>query len=349
MTTEEFEYGFDVLYNNVSSNQAPGLTSYEKSVFLTKAQDEIVKAYFSPYLNKVQQGFDGNERRQIDFSKLMRTIEGTSVTPSISIHPGSNTGYYALPNDILLYINEILRVTRGTGVTQLTVVPLSYTEYNTLMSKPYKRPLKNQAWRLITNGAANSYTYVDYEKIASTLAQLNDGDVNTANVNKIYNAINGVELTVLGATLREVIGNVWGRVFTTKGIFENNEDIDSQDLLDVSLIEDELNELVKGSTVASSDTVVEIIPGPHDVINSYVVRYISRPTPIVLEDFTNEGVSINGVQTPQTCALDPILHEEILQRAVELAKAAYTGDLTSQLALGQASETNMGAVTRQQS
>jgi hypothetical protein len=47
MTAEEFSDQFDVLYNNITSNQAPGLTEYEKSVFLTKAQNEIVKNYFT--------------------------------------------------------------------------------------------------------------------------------------------------------------------------------------------------------------------------------------------------------------------------------------------------------------
>lgn len=37
MTLQEFSDEFDVLYNNIMSNQAPGLDEYEKSVFLTKA------------------------------------------------------------------------------------------------------------------------------------------------------------------------------------------------------------------------------------------------------------------------------------------------------------------------
>jgi hypothetical protein len=75
MTNLEFSNEFDVLYNNITSNQAPGLDEYEKSVFLTKAQDEIVKAYFNPRLNKTQEGFDGNEKRQIDFSMIMRSVK----------------------------------------------------------------------------------------------------------------------------------------------------------------------------------------------------------------------------------------------------------------------------------
>ena len=41
MDIKEFSNEFDVLYNNIMSNQAPGLDEYEKSVFLTKAQDYI--------------------------------------------------------------------------------------------------------------------------------------------------------------------------------------------------------------------------------------------------------------------------------------------------------------------
>ena len=42
MTNNEFSNEFDVLYQNIASNQAPGLDAYEKSVFLTMAQEQIV-------------------------------------------------------------------------------------------------------------------------------------------------------------------------------------------------------------------------------------------------------------------------------------------------------------------
>ena len=72
MTTQEFSNEFDVLYNNIMSNQAPGLDEYEKSVFLTKAQSEVLKNYFNPKGNKYQEGFDESEKRQIDFSTLIK-------------------------------------------------------------------------------------------------------------------------------------------------------------------------------------------------------------------------------------------------------------------------------------
>lgn len=327
MTNLELSNEFDVLYNNITSNQAPGLDEYEKSVFLTKAQDEIVKAYFNPKTNKVQEGFDGNEKRQIDFSMIMRsaTFKNTIYTPivgpvesvthdleeqsgplrvpqkhlntiipsiskdwvtvdnvdSIVVPNGwtlnevivdrgeglqdipatvlspfknaffdnrDNTKAVELNKDVLMFINEYVIVTRGEQKVRLTVIPINYNEYSRLMSKPYKRPLKFNAWRLLDNSDAKNRA--------------------------------------------------------------------------------------------------ELIVGPNDTITQYTIRYVKRPNPIVLSDL-EEGLSLgDNVSTETPCELDPILHPEILQRAVELAKAAYTGDLTSQVALGQSSQTNMGIVTQ---
>ena len=80
MTTQEFSNEFDVLYNNIMSNQAPGLDEYEKSVFLTKAQLEILKNYFNPKGNKYGQGFDEIAKRQIDFSTLITVAKPSQQT-----------------------------------------------------------------------------------------------------------------------------------------------------------------------------------------------------------------------------------------------------------------------------
>jgi hypothetical protein len=101
----------------------------------------------------------------------------------------------------------------------------------------------------------------------------------------------------------------------------------------------------ESSDTTSSINRAEIIIGPNDTIKNYVIRYIKRPRAIILDDL--DGVTLDDNSSAQTCELDPILHHEILQRAVELAKAAYTGDLNSQIALGQTSQTNMGIVASQ--
>ena len=48
MDTIEASREFDLIYNNISSNQAPGLDDYEKSIFLTKAQNQLISSLFTP-------------------------------------------------------------------------------------------------------------------------------------------------------------------------------------------------------------------------------------------------------------------------------------------------------------
>lgn len=330
MTNLEFSNEFDVLYNNITSNQAPGLDEYEKSVFLTKAQDEILKSYFNPRKNKTAEGFDGNERRQIDFSMVMRSLsfyplykksridqsssdfdpgnyehfitkpedkleeflegftahaedipdgyikvysildgsEHTSISDVYTCYTPfkdsffddrDNTKSISMQKDILVFINEYVKVSRNGKEVRLNIVPITYDEYNRVMSKPYKRPLKFQAWRMLDNSQESS-------------------------------------------------------------------------------------------------NLAEIVIGPNDTLKKYVCRYVKRPRPIILPGATDgTELSLGGGITEKnaideeqgvTCELDPILHPEILQRAVELAKAAYSGDLNSQLALGQSSQTDIGMIAQ---
>lgn len=238
MTNQEFSNEFDILYNNIASNQAPGLDEYEKSVFLTKAQDEIIKNYFNPKGNKYLEGFDGNEKRQIDFSMITRTKAYTEFSNPL-IDNRENSKSVTLDSNILIIINEFIDVIRNGKSLRLVAVPLDYKEYSRLMSKPYKRPLKFQAWRVM-----------------------------------------------------------------------NSSDLSNKS---------------------------ELIVGLNDTITSYSVRYVKKPRAIILSDLP-EDVTLDNSSVEQSCELDPILHQEILQRAVELAKAAYLGDLSSNVELGKRSE-----------
>ena len=276
MTTGEFSDQFDVLYNNITSSQAPGLDEYEKSVFLTKAQDEIVKNYFSEKSNKLQTGFDGSQKRQADFSMLMRS--GSAEINSSNKGEFATVGFkIELPettDKVFIIINEqVLKIQRtvttpsvepGEPTSEPTVndtlmgvrqiIPISYDEYTRLMSKPYQSPLKRQAWRIFSDGSANtSKRYMDIVLTPEDRKYLENGT---------YNYM-------------------------------------------------------------------------------YDIRFIKRPRPIILtniSDAVEQDITIGGESTAQTCELDPILHEEILQRAVELAKIAWSGDVNASVQSGQRSE-----------
>lgn len=145
MTIEEMSNEFDILFNNINSDQAPGLNEYEKSVLLTKAQNELVKNYFNPAGNKYQKGFDGNEKRQIDFSSIIKTeiLEFMNESPVID-----NRGLvYKFPPNLLSVINETFEDKSGM---RYSIIPLAFTEYQRVMMKPYAYPPKKSIWRLIS-------------------------------------------------------------------------------------------------------------------------------------------------------------------------------------------------------
>ena len=271
MNTQEFSSEFDLLYNNISSNQAPGLTEYEKSVILTKAQDEIIKNYFTSVQggNKYQQGIEDSEKRYADFSALL----------SIANVDASNSGttfdergkIFTLPDGktpidnpnpkVLITISETFRTYSTKAVQNETqayesyqVVPVKFDEYIRLMSRPSSDPLKKQVWKLMGN---------------------------------------------------------------------NN----------------------------SGNGTIEIVPHWKDKNNAYnnlLIKYIRKPYPIILEDISSQGLTIEGktdcygstlsTPTSQACELAEELHQEVLQRAVELAKIYYTGEAQGVLTAGQRSE-----------
>ena len=53
-------------------------------------------------------------------------------------------------------------------------------------------------------------------------------------------------------------------------------------------------------------------------VASYLVRYLSRPNPIILDDLP-ENLTINGVSKKTECELNPVIHRAILERAIRLA------------------------------
>lgn len=76
----------------------------------------------------------------------------------------------------------------------------------------------------------------------------------------------------------------------------------------------------------TGNNVVELI-SDSDILE-YRLRYIKKPNPIIITnltmgEFAGENLSIDGETAPQTSQLDSSVHDEILDRAVELATLSY--------------------------
>ena len=251
MTNEEFSNEFDVLYNSITSNQAPGLDEYEKSVFLTKAQSEILREYFNSRVDGTNGGFDGSQKRQYDFSFLIKTtiLEANLANEGEEgyIPKIDNRGYlFNFPEDYFLSINEVIRDDESSNKFY-SVVSISYSDYQRLMTKPYAYPPKRVAWRLF---------------IGTIQKTLED------------------DTTKVTVPVAEIIGKFVGN--------SNNW--------------------------------------------NYTLRYVKKPNPIILINLTDDNLSIEGKKTETPCEFPSQLHQEILERAVTLAKIAYQAGSTATIA-----------------
>ena len=105
MTNQEFSNEFDILYNNIASNQAPGLDEYEKSVFLTKAQDAIVLELFSGK-NVFGDSFEKTEEVRQYLSNIVKTTTLSKTTDTSIKKLSEKSIIYDKPEDLWFTIYE---------------------------------------------------------------------------------------------------------------------------------------------------------------------------------------------------------------------------------------------------
>lgn len=386
MTLEEFSTEFDVLYNSITSNAAPGFNDYEKSVLLTLAQEELIKSYFVANNNTTGVGLDGSQKRHYDFSTLIKikTLDNIIYSiwttrwitgVSVPVFKDANN-IFLVPNDVFLVLNEYLTVKNNSYI----VFPISYDSYNLLMSKPFPYPNKRQAWRLDSS--------INGEIAATKVIHVSDDkDINSKNITfeSIYHKPLNIEINIKNGDFLSdfvVVSESKEAVNITLNLSNtaNNDIVDIHNymfkLMDATILKSKgldkyikpLNQYYSITSVGKIGTYKAEIPAVTDLQGnyktfgafniiyypketpfdvSYTIRYVKVPRPIILSDLTDLELSIRGRREQSTCELPDEMHPEILKRAVELAKAYYIGDLQSQLAIGKNSSTELGKLIQQ--
>ena len=220
MTTQEFSNEFDILYNNIMSNSAPGLNEYEKSIFLTQAQEALV---LDIYRGKFDENSFESTEEVSDYintlvrqSKITDTVEGNGIS--------KNSVFYQLPDDIwfITYESVILRDNNldCKNGQEVIVKPITQDEYYSISKNPFRGANDRRVLRLL------------------------------------------------------------------------------------------------------SDNKAELISKYR--IESYLIRYLSKPEPIILDNLSTYRVTINGKSEITECKLNPAVHRILLNRAVQLAKSIWT-------------------------
>ena len=95
MTVQEFSLEFDLMYNNIMSNQAPGLSEYEKSLFLTQAQEALVLDIYS---GKLGSPFESTEEVTDYLSPLVKQV--TLKTDVYGCGLDSRSVFFEIPEDV---------------------------------------------------------------------------------------------------------------------------------------------------------------------------------------------------------------------------------------------------------
>ena len=151
MTLQEFDLEFDALYNNISSNQAPGLNAYEKSIFLTQAQEAIVVGIYNGSLGGP---FEGNEEAITYLAPLVEQSVLTELKEGGDKSFGGSSKFVSLPEDIWFktgetaVIQDNTLVCGDTGERTVDVVPVTQDDWYRTINSPFRTSNERRVLRM---------------------------------------------------------------------------------------------------------------------------------------------------------------------------------------------------------
>jgi len=194
MTLQDFSHGFDTYLNSYSQRQGFGaqdalaLDEYEKSLFLTKAQEEIVLAFYTGR-NPDGESFEQTEEVRRYMANLIREADLSPITASTGQPLGisSMSRFFTLPEELWFITYEAATVSSDDchDGSVLDVVPVTQDEYHKIRRNPFRGAngrrvlrldLADKVVELVSRYSVSSY-YVRYlaELSPIILVDLPDG------------------------------------------------------------------------------------------------------------------------------------------------------------------------------
>lgn len=151
MTTKEFSDAFDTLINTYGdSSRTIALDEYEKSLFLTQAQEQIVVELYTGRNTKAS-SFEETEELRSNLKGLIKTVlipESEETFNGISKY----SKFFILPKDVLFITYEAVTISdESAGCkngSEIPVIPVTQDEFNRVMNNPFRQASKRRALRL---------------------------------------------------------------------------------------------------------------------------------------------------------------------------------------------------------
>lgn len=160
MTTQEFSDAFDTLvssyrrfkdFDNKEVLDSVEFNEYEKSYFLTKAQDELVIALYNGR-NVSGESFESTEELRRYLSNLVKEVRLHPITNTsgLVIGIGSNSKFFTLPQDLWYITYEAVDIdgARCSALSPMDVYPVTQDDYNKTKRNPFRGANDRRALRL---------------------------------------------------------------------------------------------------------------------------------------------------------------------------------------------------------
>lgn len=149
MTLEELSNEFDVIVNSYDNSQSLVFNEYEKSIYLTKAQEYIIKDLYRNY--------EGTE----ELNSYLKTLIKDKTYP---IEDSTNIEL-DYPDNFLYILKEYANInTTCKSNNRVDVLPITQDEYNEIVGNPFRGSkskvlrLEENKIKLITDLPIISYT-----------------------------------------------------------------------------------------------------------------------------------------------------------------------------------------------
>lgn len=150
MTTKEFSDAFDTMLNSYGDFSGTlAFDEYEKSLFLTQAQEQIVIELYTGRNDKGS-SFEKTEEMRASLRSLIKTSPCDSIGELKGISKCSK--FFTLPKDVLFITYESATLDDKTAGckngSEILIVPVTQDEFNTIMENPFRQASKRRALRL---------------------------------------------------------------------------------------------------------------------------------------------------------------------------------------------------------
>lgn len=151
MTTSEFKLEFRTYYNNITSNQAPGVNDYEISQFLTLAEEQIV--------TEIYEGrYDGFEKSESNRRYLDALLVRWSLNPNINTSTNKFDAYTKEyngtlekqddPTRVLFIVMEWAVIRKNNKSKTVDVIPIKYDDFLRTYKNPFRGVSSKRVLRL---------------------------------------------------------------------------------------------------------------------------------------------------------------------------------------------------------